>query len=394
MDSQECDFENMLEASLGSSKQLTLGDKLEATVISIGKDYVFLDLGDRSEGLLFIDEVKGKDGALSVAVGQQLKVFITAFKDGASMCGLRMGSPKDRHDDNAEALGALKDAFEAKMPVEGTVKESIKGGFSLTVMGQRAFCPISQIDNKYCDNPELHLGQTYDFEIIKFEESGRNIVVSRRNLLEAEAEEKAAQLWDTIQPDNTYDGIVSSLRAYGAFVDIGGIEGLLHVSEIAYDRVTDPKDVLEVGQQIKVAVKDIDREQKRISLSLKALMDDPWDGVATTLKTNQTVKGRVVRLQRFGVFVELTPGIEGLVHISEMDSEKHIQNPREVVHEGQEITVRILSIDPDQKRISLTMKTETTEENWAADLQESRTNAPQNDSFGTFGDLLKDKLKD
>ncbi len=391
MDTEDLNFENMLEASLGSSKQLALGDKIEATVLSFGRDYVFLDVGDRSEGLLFVEEVKDKEGEISVSKGETIKVFVTAFKDGATMCGLRMGSTTEHHDDKSEAYGALKDAFDANMPVEGTVKETTKGGFSVTLMGQRAFCPISQIDNKYCDNPEVHVGQSYGFEIIKLEESGRNIVVSRRNILAAEAAEMAAKLWDEIKVDNTYDGVVSSLRAYGAFVDIGGIEGLLHVSEIAYDRITDPKDVLEVGQHIKVAVKDMDREQNRISLSLKALMDDPWEAVATTLKPHQTIKGRVVRIQPFGAFVELTPGIEGLVHISEMDSERHIQNPKEVVQEGQEITVRVLSIDTEQKRISLTMKIDEAEGNWAADLEEARAN--QSKSFGTFGDLLKDKLK-
>jgi small subunit ribosomal protein S1 len=389
----ESDFENMLEASFKPSKRIGLGDKIDATVISIGQDYLFLDLGGRSEGLLMKEQIRDKDGELKAAAGDTITVFVTAFRDGATLCGLRAGSGADKPDNKQAVFEALQDAMNADMPVEGTVKESIKGGFSVTIMGERAFCPISQIDNKYCENPEVHLEQTYEFKIIKLEEGGRNIVVSRRVLLEEEAEEKAVELWKKIKVDDTYDGTVSSIKPYGAFVDIGGIDGLLHVSEISYDRVSDPESALEVGQKLTVSIKDVDEKNRKVSLSLKALMQDPWTDAITSFKANQVYKGPVVRITRFGAFVELTPGIEGLVHISQMGAGKHIQTPREVVSEEQEVNVRILEIDMDQRRISLTMNVEDADENWADDLAASKAGQGDQAGMGTLGDLFKNKLK-
>ncbi len=391
----EEDFEALLESSFSPDrKQISAGDKIDARVVSIGREYVYLDLGTRTEGLLLKQEVLDEEGEPTVQEGDQMTVYITAFRDGAALCGLRMGAGgADRHDDKDATLDALKEAFDAGMPVEGTVKESVKGGFSVTIMGQRAFCPISQIDNKYCESPDEHLNRAYGFEIIKFEENGRNIVVSRRRLLEAEAEEKAQQLWGTIKVDESYEGVVSSIRPYGAFVDIGGLEGLLHVSEISYGRVSDPKEVLDVGQKLTVSVKELDREKGRVSLSLKALMDDPWLETVTGLHSNQIVQGKVVRVAQFGAFVEITPGVEGLVHISEMGAERRIHTPREVVAEGQDIAVRILEIDPERKRISLSMNTEIDEHDWKADLAQSSATSTRSGTMGTFGDLLKDKIK-
>ncbi|MCP4603072.1 MAG: 30S ribosomal protein S1 [Proteobacteria bacterium] len=392
---EEASFDELLEASFAPSKRISPGDKIEARVVSLGRDYVFLDLGARTEGLLNRQEVINSEGEVTISEGDQITVFATASQDGAFLCGLRMGvgGTSEHSGDKYQVINALKEAFNSGMPVEGTVKESIDGGFSVTVMGQRAFCPISQIDNKYCDVPSEHLNQTYGFEIIKFEEGGRNIVVSRRRVLEAEAEEKAGKLWKEIAVDNSYDGVVSSIRPYGAFVDIGGIEGLLHVSELSYARVDDPKDLLEVGQKITVSIKEIDLKERRVSLSLKALMADPWQSVLANVKTNQVIQGRVVRIARFGAFVELTPGVEGLVHISEMSSsDKHINSPRDVVSEGQEIAVRILEIDLDRRRISLTMNTQEAQDNWKDGLAQSSAAGDSRESMGTLGDLLKDKL--
>ncbi|MDJ0764606.1 MAG: S1 RNA-binding domain-containing protein [Myxococcota bacterium] len=387
--SDDAAFEALLEASSTPQSTIAKGDKIEASVISIGRDYVFLDLGARTEGLLHRGDVETGDGEdTPLAPGDQITVFVTAFRDGAILCGRRMGlASSDRLEDKTALMSALKDAFDAGMPVEGVIKESIKGGFSISLMGQRAFCPISQIDDKYCDTPDAFINQTLLFVITKFEESGRNIVVSRRKVLEAEAAEKARALWLEIEVGKTYDGVVSSIQGYGAFVDIGGIQGLLHVSEISYDRVSDPKDLLDVGQQITVAIKAIDREAGRVSLSLKALMTDPWEEAIAVLRSGQVVKGRVSRLAQFGAFVALTPGVEGLVHISQMDATKRIHSPREVVALNQEVTVRILEIDPDQKRISLTMNTEDAEEDWKENQNKGRSTG----SMGTLGDLFQKK---
>ncbi len=392
----DADFDALLESSFSPTKtHVNAGDKVDAQIVSIGTEYLYLDLGTRTEGLLSRLEIADDDGELTVNEGDRITVYVTTFRDGAAICGLRMGSgvAGERSDDKDAVFDALKEAQDAGMPVEGTVKESIKGGFSVTVMGKRAFCPISQIDNKYCDVPEVHLNQTYGFEIIKLEEGGRNIVVSRRRMLEAEAEEKSRELWKTIAVDQSYEGIVSSIRPFGAFVDIGGIQGLLHVSEISYGRVSDPKEVLDEGQRITVSVKNIDPEKRRVGLSLKALMEDPWQEAAAALKSNQVIKGRVVRIAQFGAFVEIMPGVEGLVHISEMSGDKRINTPREVVSQDQEVSVRVLGIDPEKRRISLSLNMEEDANAWREDLAQSSTASDSSTGMGTLGDLLKDKLK-
>lgn len=389
-------FEELLEQSFAPGKRLSPGDKVETQIVSIGREYIFLDLGGRTEGLLHREEVTDENGQLPFEEGARLTVFVTGFRDGAVICGTRVGMSRvgggDRTDNKDAVLGELKDAYDGRIPVEGQVKESIKGGFSVQIFGNRAFCPISQIDDKYCETPEEHVGKTYTFEIIKFEEDGRNIVVSRRNILQAEKEENASKIWQDLEIGQTYEGVVTSLRAYGAFVDIGGIDGLLHISEISYGHVRDPKEALEVGQKIKVSILELDRSKNRISLSLKALMADPWSEALPTLKVNQVYKGRVTRIAQFGAFVELMPGVEGLVHVSEMGQAKHISSPREVVRQDEEITVRILQLDPGEQRISLTMNIDTAEENWREDLEKSSVSSNQGKSMGTLGDLLKSKL--
>jgi small subunit ribosomal protein S1 len=384
-------FEEMLEASFSPTKKIGLGDKVTATVLSIGQDYLFLDLGDRAEGLLMRGEVLGDDGEVRLAEGDPITVYVTAFRDGATLCGLRMGSGAEKPDNKQAVFDALKEAYDAGMPVEGNVKESIKGGFSVTVMGERAFCPISQIDDKYVETGDAYLGQTYAFEIIKLEENARNIVISRRKLLETENEEKAAELWKTMQPGDTFEGVVAGLKPYGAFVDIGGIQGLLHISEISYERIADPSEVLEAGQALTVSIKDMDPETRKISLSMKALLQDPWTDRAAGLKVNQVLNGKVIRIAEFGAFVALAPGIDGLLHISEMSTERRIQTPREVVSVDDEITVRIQSIDMDARRVSLTLNIDNAEGNWAEELAAGQGDQPSNGSMGTFADLLKNK---
>lgn len=389
----DADFSAMLDEALAPAKKLTVGDKVDAQVVKIGRDYVFLDLGTRTEGLLMREDVTSPEGEINVEPGDRIQVYITAFRDGGVLCGRRIGGGADRTDDKSMVLNQLHDAHEHDIPVEGTVKEAIKGGFSVSVLGQRAFCPISQIADRYVENAEEHVGRTYQFQIIQFGEDGRNIVVSRRRLLEAEAAENARSLWLKIDIGQTHEGVVTSIKPYGAFVDIGGLEGLLHISELSYSRVGDPNEVLAIGQKIQVSIKDMDKEKNRLSFSLKALSNDPWNEVESLLHVNRVYSGRVVRLTRFGAFVELLPGIEGLVHISQMDATKHVLNPRSIVAEGEEISVRILEIDPDGRRISLSMNTDDSEQNWREELSQAKTSKTPGKGMGTLGDLLGGKLK-
>ncbi|MDD5308236.1 MAG: S1 RNA-binding domain-containing protein [Deltaproteobacteria bacterium] len=386
-------FDEMLEASFAAQGRIEAGDRLSAKVVSIGANDVFLDVGMRSEGLLPKVEVT-VDGEIQVAPGDSITVYVTAVRGGVVHCTRRLGGtraadPKEGNDATREALA---DAFRNGIPVEGTVQSVNKGGFEVLVLGQRAFCPVSQIERRYCEKPEAHVGAKYVFRIIKLEENGRNIVVSRKKLLEAEAEEQARAFWERVAVGETYEGTVTSIHGYGAFVDLGGAEGLLHVSEISFERVGDPKEVLSVGQKLTVAVKDLDPAKRKISLSLKALTDDPWFEAARTLVAGREYQGRVTRLMPFGAFVELLPGVEGLLHVSRLGGDKHIHHPREVVSEGAAVTVIISEIDEARRRISLSMSGVGENEAGAEELASYAKERPRA-GFGTLGDLLGGKGK-
>ncbi len=394
----EPSFADML-GDFSQRRSIERGSKLDAEVISVGKDFVFLGLGAAQEGLINKAEVMDEEGEISVAAGDQLSVYVIGLRDGIHHCSLRMdGSMStERADGQEAALAALDQARVNGDPVEGTVKESNKGGFVVTVMGVRAFCPISQIDDNYVEDPSLYLERSFTFLVTQIKGKG-DVVVSRKQLLKRDAALKAEQLWQEIEEGKAYDGVVASVQKYGAFVDIGGIQGLLHVSELGYERVEDPGSVLSVGQKLRVAVVKIDRASKRVGLSLKALMEDPWADVAGRFKPEQIVPGTVVRLAPFGAFVELARGVEGLVHISQLGAGKRISSPREVVHEAQQVEVRILSIDTEAKRISLAMAAQAAADD-DSDGEKVEREEPlarshfEGANFGTFGDLLKNAQK-
>lgn len=389
------EFEQLLQDSFDSQVKLQVGEKVHARVFKIGKEHVFLDLGAREEGILPRSELE-ENGELTVSEGDTITVYTIKFRDGAMLCGLRVGAPGtvDMPGDKDVALATIQDAYENGLPIEGTVKEVVKGGFSVHIMSIRAFCPISQISNQFCAEPEEHLGQVYAFLIIEFDGAGRNIVLSRRRLLEAEAEEEAKTTWERLGVGEVREGTVSNIMSYGAFIDIGGVEGLLHVSEINYDRVDDPHDHFTVGQKLQVQIKGIDHDKKRISLSCKALLEDPWLEAARELEEGAIMEGTVVRLERFGAFVELRKGVEGLVHISEMGGGRRLRSPHEVVRPGDTVTVKVLKLETDRRRISLSLDEvqEDSEEPVPTKSQPPRGPKPAR-SLGTFGDLFAEKLK-
>lgn len=389
------DFEQLLQDSFDSQVKLSVGEKVHARVFKIGKEYIFLDLGAREEGILPRSEVE-ENGEVTVAEGDTITVYTVKFRDGAMLCGLRVGAPgtSDMPGDKEVAMATIRDAYENGLPIEGTVKEVVKGGFSVHIMSIRAFCPISQISNQYCAEPEEHLGHVYGFLIIELDGSGRNIVLSRRRLLEAEAEEMAKVTWEQLQIGEVREGTVSNIMSYGAFIEVGGVEGLLHVSEIDYDRVDDPHDHLTVGQKLQVQIKGIDQEKKRISLSRKALLDDPWLEAARAIKEGEIMEGTVARLERFGAFVELRKGVEGLVHISEMGAGRRLRSPHEVVRTGDKVTVKVLKFEDERRRISLSMDEAQKDSDESMPTREEMPRGPKpNRSLGTFGDLFAEKLK-
>ncbi len=327
------------------------GQKVTGTIIQIGETDAFVDCGLRTELPLAVTELRDDEGNLQYEVGQVITAHIQKAQDGFKLTmaiNLREAGIK-----------ALQEAYEAGTPVEGTVKDTNKGGFSVDLGGKRGFCPFSQIDLRRIDDPSVFLGKKLAFKILELSEDGRNIVLSRRALLEAERQEQGARTRAQLELGNILEGVVTRLVPFGAFVDIGGLEGLVHISQISHQRVGNPADVLQEGQTVKVKVMEIQNlgqgRSERISLSIKALATDPWPTSASGLVPGTDVEGKVTRLVDFGVFVELLPGIEGLVHISEL-ANRRIIHPREVLNEGEAINVRIVDVDLERRRISLSRR--------------------------------------
>jgi small subunit ribosomal protein S1 len=287
-----------------------------------------------------------------------------------------------------EVRAELAQAAELGIPVEGVVTEVVKGGVSVDVAGVRGFCPASQIDARFVDDLAIYVGQRLTFRVTRYE--ARNLVLSRRALVEEQKEKLAVETRKRLTPGAVLRGKVVGFKPFGAFVDLGGIEGMLHVSELGFSRVDKPEDVLRLGQEIDVAVLEIKPGDKgeRISLSLKSLANDPWHDATAGLSEGTRVKGAITRMQPFGAFVEIAPDVEGLLHISELGAGRRINHPKEVVSIGQQVEAVVLSIDHERRRISLSMasSSDASAEDVAA---VAKAQAPK--ALGTFGDLLQRK---
>jgi small subunit ribosomal protein S1 len=362
-----------------AKKRPRVGDQVTGKVISISKDTVFVDVGGKAEGALERAQVSDGDDKLLVKVGDVIEARVVADTGGALTLRIKLGR-------GPEARAELAQAQELGIPVEGVVTEVIKGGISVDVAGVRGFCPASQIDVRFVDDLAVYVGQKLTFRITRYEP--RNLVLSRRALLEEDNAKRATETRKKLEPGAVLRGKVVGFKPFGAFIDLGGIEGMLHVSELGYARVEKPEDMLSLGQEVDVAVLKIEPGDKgeRISLSLKALANDPWRETAASLVEGARIKGKITRLSPFGAFVELAPGVEGLVHISELGAGRRINHPKEVVSVGQDVEATILTIDPERRRIglSLTSANDGTAEDVA---QVAKSNAPA--KFGTFADLLK-----
>lgn len=356
------EFEGQEGAETGAEAPKA-GDKVSGRILSIGEEAAFVELGGKAEGTIGVDQLKDEQGALTVAVGDTIEATVTAAdpETGALVLQRRAAGK------GQEAKTEIERAQTHGIPVEGLVTAVVKGGVEVQVSGLRAFCPVSQLALRYVEDPNQYVGQRLTFRVIRYEEGSRgrrpNIVLSRRALLEEEAQAKAAETRERLKPGAVLTGTVTSLTEYGAFVDLGGLEGMLHVSELGHARVAHPKDVLEVGQTIEVQVLKVEpgkggKQSERISLSRKALESDPWKDVAGRYSEGMRLKGRVMRLESFGAFVEIAPGLEGLVHISELGGGKKIRHPREALQLGQDVEVTVLGVDPDKRRISLTTQEE------------------------------------
>lgn len=395
-------FAEMFDSSLVEGSQFEPGQKVEGEVVRVEKEWVFLDVGGKSEGALACSEILGPDGLPTVQEGDTLSAYFLAAKEGQMLFTTKMSG--------AAALAHLEQLYKGGIPIEGEITKEIKGGFDVKIAGTvRAFCPYSQIALRRVSDAAQFVGQTLPFVIIEYKEKGRNIILSRRALLEEEQKEKREALQEKLAVGDVVTGTITSLQNFGAFVDIGGIEGLIPVSEISWGRVADIRATLEEGQQVEVSVLKLDWESNRFSFSLKANQADPWESAAALFTEGQCLTGTVVRLADFGAFVSLAPGIDGLVHISNLGAGRRINHPREVVADGQELEVRIDQIDAENKRISLSIpELELKKEEMLTRKRGSKEKEPElreefdrfskekkeaKSGMGTFADLLKGKSK-
>jgi small subunit ribosomal protein S1 len=334
-----------LVAGEAATKPVEVGQVVKGRVVQIGEKDTFLDIGGKSEAAIATAELQDESGVLTAKIGDLIEATVVK----AAHDELRLTRKLLR---GSQVMNALETASRTGIPVQGKVAAVIKGGFEVNVLGQRAFCPLSQIDLKRAVNPASYVGQLLDFRVIEFRERGKNIVVSRRKLLEAEAAVTAKKVWEQAAPGAVLTGTVVSLADFGAFVDLGGVQGLIHISEISHERITKPSEHLAPGQTVTVKVLKVDTEKGRISLSLKALADSPWETTAAGLKEGDVLRGRLVRVVDFGAFVEVAPGVDGLIHVSQANPGL-LADWKAQVASRPEIEVRVLSVDRERKRISL-----------------------------------------
>jgi len=316
-----------------------------------------------------------------VKVGDEVEARVAADAGGVLTLRTKLGR-------GPEARAELAQAQDLGIPVDGLVTEVVKGGVSVDVAGVRGFCPASQVDNRFVEDLSVFIGQRLTFRVTRYE--GRNLVLSRRALLDEEKEKRAVETRKNLVPGAVIRCKVVGFKPFGAFVDLGGVEGMLHISELGYTRVEKPEDVLSLGQELDVAILKVEPGEKgeRISLSLKALGNDPWNDTTKSLGEGSRVKGTVTRLQPFGAFVEIAPGVEGLVHISELGAGRRINHPKEVVSVGQQVEASVLSIDHEKRRLSLSMA--ASKDASPEEIAQAAPKAPN--KLGTFGDLLKKKI--
>jgi small subunit ribosomal protein S1 len=372
---------------------VAVGDLVKGRVISVGREVVFVVLADgRTEGVLELEELRDADGKVTVKEGDEIEARVGDLGDKADHVVLRRLVRR-----GPEARAELQRAYELGIPVEGTVTGVNKGGVDVNVAGVRGFCPVSQLELRHVDDPAVYVGRTLSFRITKHEvdRRGVNLVLSRRALLEEEARARAVEIQDKLVVGAVLPGAVTAIKDFGAFVDLGGVEGMLPASELGFVRGVRPSEVLQVGQRLEVQILRIEKTDdpkrpRRISLSLKSLERDPWEDVPQRFPAGTKVSGKVTRVEPFGAFVELVPGIEGLLHVGEIARERgggrQVRHPRELVNAGEVLEVTVLGVEPERRRISLGLG-ERPDAVDPEDLAAARSGTPG--KLGTLGDLFK-----
>ncbi len=343
-------FASLLEKSMSQTERLQRGRKITTKVISISGDLVYVAVGGKTEGVVALSEFLDDRGMCRIKVGDEIEAFFLSVEDGMKKLTTLV------HGYSSVDLNALRDAYDAGLPVTGEVKQGVKGGFEVLVNGIRCFCPFSQIDLRGGREGNTYLGHSFPFRILKYEEDGRNVILSRKILLEQEKEEQREKLKASLSVGMKVNARVRSLQKFGAFVDLGGIDGLVPTSELSWGRMESPAEVLSIGQEVTAKIISLDWNRNRVTLSIKALQPDPWSAVSERYLPDSRVSGTIVRLAPFGAFMSLEPGVDGLIHISNLGAGRRINHPKEVVEVGQWVEAYILSVDPHDRKISLSLQ--------------------------------------
>jgi len=344
-------FAELFEASQANLAKLKPGAIVSGTVVEVRGDVVVINAGLKSEGIVPIEQFRNDAGEIDVAEGDIVKVALDSIENGFGETVLSREKAK-----RAMVWDELEEALEKNETITGRISGKVKGGFTVDIKDVRAFLPGSLVDVRPVRDPAYLEGKELEFKLIKLDRKRNNVVVSRRAVVESEHSEEREQLMDKLQEGAILKGVVKNLTDYGAFVDLGGIDGLLHITDMAWKRVRHPSEVVNVGDELDVRVLKFDRERNRVSLGLKQLGEDPWDNIGRRYPANSRVFGKVSNVTDYGAFVEIEPGVEGLVHVSEMDWTNKNVNPSKVVQVGDEVEVMVLDCDEERRRISLGMK--------------------------------------
>ena len=379
IETNEDDFADLYENSFTDFESMEPGQSIETEIVSITGDCIFLQLGGKSEGQLDTAELTDHDGNVSVKEGDRIKVYFLSSQNGEMRFTTRISGDK-------AGKAVLENAFRNGIPVEGVVEKEIKGGYEIKIGDTRAFCPFSQMGLRRSEEPESYVGKHLTFKISEYGEDGRNILVSNGAILEEEQKNKIEDLKKTLKENMVVKGTITKIQDFGAFVDIGGVQALLPVSEISRSRVEDIGKVLSEGQKIEASIIKLDWPKERITLSMKSLQSDPWDYAQTKYKRGSKHLGKVARVTNFGAFVTLEPGLDGLIHISELEGDTRDRNAGDTIKTGASLTVLINSIDVEKRRISLKP---------VSSIQQDEDNKkylePESEVYNPFAALLKDK---
>ncbi len=354
---QEENFADLFEKSSKTSQRYEPGQKIKSRIVGISGDFVYLDLGGKSEAVVELKEFLDEDGKPGVREGDEIEAFFVSFSNSMRKFTTLI------HGYSTINLGGIRDAYEAGLPVNGRVTAELKGGYEVQAGKVRCFCPFSQIGLKGNREANSYIGQTFPFKIIEYKENGRNVILSRRVLLEEEQENQRQNFKESLQVGMDITGKIRSIQNFGVFVDIGGIDGLIPLSELSWSKGEKPADLFAIGDEVTVRIIGIDWERERLTLSFKAILPDPFLSSLEKYPPDSLVRGTVVRLEKFGAFVNLEPGIDGLIPISKLGAGRRINHPKEILEVGQLVEAQVLEVNPEKRRISLSMEQKIAPEN-------------------------------